>query len=113
MKQYVGCRYSPGYAACPDLAMNRDIFDLLNAILKPHNDLRLKELWRDNAHSITYSNDPKLKVYVLQIMSIWLQNYCAPKYLYYLVPNAKKVIRQKDGTKEEKSQAAERGQKQG
>lgn len=30
MKQYVGCRYSPGYAACPDLAMNRDIFDLLN-----------------------------------------------------------------------------------
>lgn len=30
MKQYIGCRYSPGYAACPDLAMNRDIFDLLN-----------------------------------------------------------------------------------
>jgi len=30
MKQYVGCRYSPGYAACPDLAMNRDFFDLLN-----------------------------------------------------------------------------------
>ena len=30
MKQYTGCRYSPGYAACPDLEMNRDIFDLLN-----------------------------------------------------------------------------------
>jgi 5-methyltetrahydrofolate--homocysteine methyltransferase len=30
MKQYQGCRYSPGYAACPDLAMNRQIFDLLN-----------------------------------------------------------------------------------
>ncbi len=30
MKQYVGCRYSPGYAACPDLEMSRDIFDLLN-----------------------------------------------------------------------------------
>jgi 5-methyltetrahydrofolate--homocysteine methyltransferase len=29
MKQYQGCRYSPGYAACPDLAMNRQIFDLL------------------------------------------------------------------------------------
>jgi len=29
MKQYQGCRYSPGYAACPDLSMNRDIFDLL------------------------------------------------------------------------------------
>src|SRR5574344_1413769 len=30
MKQYIGCRYSPGYAACPDLSQNRDIFDLLN-----------------------------------------------------------------------------------
>lgn len=29
MKGYQGCRYSPGYAACPDLAMNRQIFDLL------------------------------------------------------------------------------------
>jgi len=30
MKQYVGCRYSPGYPACPDLSLNKDIFDLLN-----------------------------------------------------------------------------------
>ncbi|NLO16726.1 MAG: methionine synthase, partial [Arcobacter butzleri] len=29
MKQYIGCRYSPGYPACPDLELNRDIFDLL------------------------------------------------------------------------------------
>ncbi len=29
MKQYIGCRYSPGYAACPDLEQSRDIFDLL------------------------------------------------------------------------------------
>ncbi|RXJ57927.1 methionine synthase [Candidatus Marinarcus aquaticus] len=29
MKQYTGCRYSPGYAACPDLEMSRQIFDLL------------------------------------------------------------------------------------
>jgi len=29
MKQYQGCRYSPGYTSCPDLAMNRDIFNLL------------------------------------------------------------------------------------
>lgn len=30
MKQYIGCRYSPGYAACPELSQNRDIFDLIN-----------------------------------------------------------------------------------
>lgn len=29
MKQYIGCRYSPGYAACPDLEQSRDMFDLL------------------------------------------------------------------------------------
>lgn len=29
MKGYQGCRYSPGYAACPDLELNRTIFDLL------------------------------------------------------------------------------------
>jgi 5-methyltetrahydrofolate--homocysteine methyltransferase len=30
MKQYQGCRYSPGYASCPELSQNRQIFDLLN-----------------------------------------------------------------------------------
>ena len=30
MKQYQGCRYSPGYPACPELELNRDIFDLLH-----------------------------------------------------------------------------------
>lgn len=29
MKNYHGCRYSPGYTSCPDLAQNRTIFDLL------------------------------------------------------------------------------------
>ena len=47
MKQYQGCRYSPGYAACPDLAMNRQIFDLL----KPEDfDITLSE---------TYQIDPE------------------------------------------------------
>ncbi|OPX26722.1 MAG: methionine synthase [Campylobacteraceae bacterium 4484_166] len=29
MKGYQGCRYSPGYMACPDLSLNQTIFDLL------------------------------------------------------------------------------------
>ena len=29
LKGYQGCRYSPGYAACPDLSYNKTIFDLL------------------------------------------------------------------------------------
>ena len=43
MKQYQGCRYSPGYAACPDLAQNRQIFDLL----KPEDfDIELSETFQ-------------------------------------------------------------------
>jgi 5-methyltetrahydrofolate--homocysteine methyltransferase len=29
MKKYQGCRYSPGYPACPELELNRKIFNLL------------------------------------------------------------------------------------
>ncbi len=29
MSRYHGCRYSFGYAACPDLAMNRELFEML------------------------------------------------------------------------------------
>jgi 5-methyltetrahydrofolate--homocysteine methyltransferase len=29
MNRYIGCRYSFGYAACPDLELNRPLFDLL------------------------------------------------------------------------------------
>ncbi len=30
MSRYHGCRYSFGYAACPDLAMNKELFEMLN-----------------------------------------------------------------------------------
>ena len=43
MKQYQGCRYSPGYAACPSLELNRKIFDLL----KPEDfDIELSETFQ-------------------------------------------------------------------
>ncbi len=43
MSGYQGCRYSPGYASCPDLAMNRTIFDLL----KPEDfDIELSETFQ-------------------------------------------------------------------
>jgi len=30
LNSYQGCRYSPGYAACPELELNKEIFKLLN-----------------------------------------------------------------------------------
>ena len=34
-------------------------------------------------------------------MSILKQNYCSPKYLYYLVPGEKKKVKNKEGHNEE------------
>jgi len=50
MKQYQGCRYSPGYSACPDLAQNRQIFDLL----KPEEfDITLSETFQIDPEQTT------------------------------------------------------------
>lgn len=74
-----------------------DIFDLLNALLRP-KDINLKERWRESANLLNLGDTDKGKVFILQTMSIVKQEYCAPKFLYFLVPLAKKKIREKDGS---------------
>jgi len=77
-----------------------DIFDLLNAILRP-KEINLKERWRSVKPRLSFVDPGKMKIYVLQVMSILKQAYCSPKYLYYLVPNSEKTIKLPDGSKEE------------
>lgn len=77
-----------------------DIFDLLNAILRP-KEIYLKQMWQAVQPELAYIDDKKMKVYVLMVMSILEQSYCSPKYLYYLVPEAAKTIKKEDGTKEQ------------
>lgn len=72
-----------------------DVFDLMNALLKPQG-LQLKHLWRDAAPSLSAFESPRMNVYVLQVMSILLQTYCSPKYLYYLLPGQQKIVREPD-----------------
>lgn len=76
-----------------------DIFDLLNAMLRP-KDIFLKEMWNRAKDSLSYTDSKKMKIYILQVMSILEQSYCSPKYLYYLVPEAVKTIKTGDGSKE-------------
>lgn len=76
-----------------------DIFDLLNALLKPH-DLQLKFMWREARGRLEFVESSKLNVYILQVMSILKQAYCSPKYLYYLMPGHQKTIRTPDGKTE-------------
>jgi len=73
-----------------------DVFDLMNALLKPKG-LQLKHMWRDAAPRLEFVETAKMNIYILQVMSILLQSYCSPKYLYYLLPGQEKKIRSSDG----------------
>ncbi len=75
-----------------------DVFDLINALLKPKG-LQLKQMWRDAAPRLEFVDTEKMNVYILQVMSILLQAYCSPKYLYFLMPGQARQIRAPDGTR--------------
>ena len=75
-----------------------DTFDLINALLKPKG-IQLKQMWRDAAPRLEFVDSSKMNVYILQVMSILRQGYCSPKYLYYLLPQQEKSVRDPDGTR--------------
>lgn len=75
-----------------------DVFDLINALLKPKG-LQLKQMWRSAEKKLEFVKAERMNVYVLQVMSILLQAYCSPKYLYFLLPGQEKPIRDPDGTR--------------
>lgn len=77
-----------------------DVFDLINALLKP-KDVQLKHMWREAEPRLEFAESNKMNVYVLQVMSILKQAYCSPKYLYFLLPEQKKQVRDPDGARRE------------
>ena len=74
-----------------------DVFDLINALVKPKG-LQLKHMWRDAAPRLDFVDTERMNVYILQVMSILRQGYCSPKYLYYLLPEQEKLVRDPDGS---------------
>ncbi len=74
-----------------------DTFDLLNALLRPRN-INLKQTWRDIRNEFDLPDPDKGKIIILQTMSLLKQDYCAAKFLYYLVPGVIKRVREKDGS---------------
>jgi hypothetical protein len=75
-----------------------DVFDLVNALLKPKG-LQLKHMWREAAPRLEFVDTEKMNVYILQVMSILLQSYCSPKYLYFLLPGQEQQVRDTDSTR--------------
>ena len=74
-----------------------DVFDLINALLKPKG-MQLKHMWRNAAPQLDFVETERMNVYILQVMSILRQAYCSPKYLYYLLPQQEKLVRDPDGS---------------
>ena len=75
-----------------------DVFDLINALLRPKGLKLRTELWEEAAPKLEFIETQKMNVYVLQVISILLQSYCSPKYLYYLLPGNQKQVRNPDGS---------------
>jgi len=75
--------------------LDLNIFDLMNALLRP-KEIKLKSLWEKEVTNFQnkLSDPDKGKIYTLQTMSILKQMYCAPKYLYYLIPKSVKLVRE-------------------
>ena len=75
-----------------------DVFDLINALLVPKG-IKLKHMWREAEMRLEFVDSERMNVYILQVMSILLQTYCSPKYLYYLLPEQEKIVRDPDGAR--------------
>lgn len=83
--------------------LDLNIFDLMNALLRP-KDIFLRKWWDDVANGFDgkIPSSDKVKIYALQVISILEQNYCAPKFLYYLIPGAIKQEKNQAGKIEKK-----------
>ncbi len=79
-----------------------DVFDLINALLKPKG-MQLRHMWREAAPRLDFVETEQMNVYILQVMSILRQAYCSPKYLYYLLPQQEKLVRDPDGSLRKRS----------
>jgi len=75
--------------------VNLSIFDLMNAILKPKK-IQLKEMWSRAPEDFNGIVEAKN---ILATMSILKQGYCAPSFLYFLVPGSEKVVKTEEGEK--------------
>lgn len=73
-----------------------DVFDLINALLRPKGLKLRQQLWREAAPRLDFVETGRMNVYVLQVMSILSQAYCSPKYLYYLIPGSSRQVRGQD-----------------
>lgn len=87
------------FARINQKGMRLSIFDLMNAFVYPHG-IELKKYWDDVSDDFK-NTDPKMNEYQLKQMSLFKQDYCSAKYVYYLVPSKSIKKKESDGTKKD------------
>ena len=73
------------FARINQKGMRLSTFDLMNAFLFPRG-IHLREIWEQNDRLEIKRIHPKMGEYLLKTVSLYKQDYCSSKYIYYLVP---------------------------
>ena len=68
--------------------MKLSTFDLMNAFLFPKG-IRLRNLWEKKDKKDLKKVDKNLNEYMLKLISLYKQDYCSSKYIFYLIPGYK------------------------
>ena len=83
------------FARINQKGMRLSTFDLMNAFLYPKG-VSLRKLWETLDNERLKEIDSDMNEYLLRLMSLYVQEYCSSKYVYYLIPEYK--IRKRDAT---------------
>ncbi|EKF86935.1 DUF262 domain-containing protein [Methanobacterium formicicum] len=76
------------FAKINQKGMRLSTFDLMNAFLFPQG-IRLRKLWEKQGKNELKKVDRSMNEYILKLMSLYKQDYCSSKYVFYLIPQMK------------------------
>ena len=82
------------FAATNQKGMKLSTFDLMNAFLYPKG-IELKKEWGKLDNDKLKQTDTSANEYLLKLISLYKQDYCSSKYIFYLIPG-KKIKKKED-----------------
>lgn len=76
------------FAKINQSGMRLSTFDLMNAFLFPKG-IKLRNIWEKNDKNELKNVDRSMNEYILKSISLYKQDYCSSKYIFYLIPGYK------------------------
>jgi len=84
------------FAKINQKGMKLSTFDLINAFLYP-KQISLRKIWESLDNEPLKNVDSNMNEYLLKLMSLYKQEYCSSKYLFYLIPGYKAKKKNENG----------------